>query len=171
MGAYEALCPNKQLESSPKCRECFERHHWTTRCTWGALRRRSSQRNFPWVVLRASTFFEANPASSAREFKEMQATLIDSVVLVGLQMTVISGSDDTNDKLSHKFRGTHLRDHLASFKSILSASHPRTRVLDDVVSIFISPTETCRKIQCMPVLVASGTVRDYLANPIGLQNK
>ena len=72
-------------------------------------------------------------------------------MLVGLQHTV-SDSDDARDKPSHAVVGQHLVDHLRAFKHIAQKYQPEIKVLDAFVTIFVSPSESCRKMDFMPVL-------------------
>mmetsp|Transcript_1971 Transcript_1971/g.3076 ORF Transcript_1971/g.3076 Transcript_1971/m.3076 type:complete len:106 (+) Transcript_1971:381-698(+) len=67
----------------------------------------------------------------------------------------VSASDDQKDKPSHTVVGQHLSDHFNAAKAIIAKAQPGLEVLDDVVTIFISPTETCRKTAVMPVLGAN----------------
>ena len=81
----------------------------------------------------------------------MSKKLANSIVLVGLQLTV-SGSDEADDKPSHTVVGQHLVEHLEDFRKIAQQQCPGINVLDDVVTVFISPSESCRKMNFMPVL-------------------
>ena len=114
--------------------------------------------NFPthdsFVICKASDFFEAYPQSRPKDREAMEATLTSSVVVVGLQMTV-TGSNNAIDKPSHSVQGAQLKNHLKDMKYILGRSHPGIQVLDDLVTIFISPTESCRKMDYMPVLTTT----------------
>lgn len=111
--------------------------------------------NFPthdsFIVCKASCFFQANPESKKKVQEQMETTLANSVVLVGLQQTV-SGSDDASDKPSHSVVGQHLKDHYNDFKNIMQQYHANINVLEEVVTVFVSPTESCRKMEAMPVL-------------------
>ena len=108
--------------------------------------------NFPthdsFMVCTASDFFEA---TSHRDQLHTNSRLADSIVLVGLQQTV-SGSDDAEDKPSHTVVGQHLVHHLQAFKKIVQKHQPEIKVLDDLVTVFVSPSESCRKVDFMPVL-------------------
>lgn len=107
--------------------------------------------NFPthdsFVLMKASTFFEGLPGKNQ--------SLDGLLVLVGLQMTV-SGSGDVQDKPSHIVRAQNLTDHLKAIKVVLRKRDPNIRLMDDVVTVFISPTESCRKMQFMEVTTQTG---------------
>lgn len=90
-------------------------------------------------------------SSKERDQQKAKDALEDSVVLVGLQLTV-SGSDDANGKPSHTVVGQHLKDHYDDFKNILQQHHPGINFLEEAVTVLISPTESCRKMKFMPVL-------------------
>ena len=118
--------------------------------------------NFPthdsFILCPASDFFEvANSSLKKSERQVNEAMLAEKVVLVGLQMTV-SGSDYAKDKPSHTMRGSHLTDHLKAITKILAESHPQVQILPDAVTIFLSPTESCRIMQFMDVLTTTNTV-------------
>ena len=110
-----------------------------------------------FICCPASEFFEvANSSLKEDKRHSIETTLAKSIVLVGLQMTV-SGSDKVNDKPSHTIYGAHLTSELKAFKKILAESHPDVQIHPDVVTIFFSPMESCRKVQAMPVLTATGS--------------
>lgn len=111
--------------------------------------------NFPthdsFIVCIASCFFQANTESTKKVQEQVETALANSVVLVGLQLTV-SGSDDATDKPSHSVVGQHLKDHYDDFKKIMQQHHADMNVLEEVMTVFVSPTESCRKMKAMPVL-------------------
>ena len=41
-------------------------------------------------------------------------------------------------------------------KESIGRSHPELMILNEVVTIFLSPTESCRKMKYMPVLTKEG---------------
>ena len=73
------------------------------------------------------------------------------MVLVGLQLTV-SG----NDKPTHTVVGKHLSDHYNDFMRIMREHNSSPNILEDVVTVFVSPTESYRKMKFMPVLSTEG---------------
>ncbi|KAL3905230.1 MAG: hypothetical protein SGILL_009759 [Bacillariaceae sp.] len=107
--------------------------------------------NFPthdsFVLTKASAFFEPLPGK--------KVCLDGLLVLVGLQITV-SGSGDSKDKPSHIVRAQNLTNHLKAIKVALQKRDPSIRLMDDVVTVFISPTESCRKMQFMEVTTQTG---------------
>lgn len=109
--------------------------------------------NFPchdaFVFVKASMFYELNPALDKKQSVLLQRHLDESFVLVGLQMTV-SGSGHYADKPSHTLRSVHLSNHLTSIKTHFPD------IFLDVVTIFVSPTKSVRKMRKMPVLKATG---------------
>jgi hypothetical protein len=108
--------------------------------------------NFPsldsFVISKASVFYERKPKLPKKKLNTAE-TLLDCHVLVGFQMTV-SGSGKFADKPSHTLRGTHFTDHVEGLKSKVS------NLLKDVITVFITPSETSRKISVMPVLRQEG---------------
>lgn len=111
--------------------------------------------NFPthdsFIVCPASCFFQANPELEENTRAQMEFEFANSVVLVGLQQTV-SASDGTSDKPSHSVVGQHLKDQYDAFENIMQQNHAHINVLEEVVTVFVSPTESCRKNKAMPVL-------------------
>lgn len=126
--------------------------------------------NFPthdaFIVCDASCFFEvAKDAKLTKQARQqLEDKLAKSIVLVGLQMTV-SGSDDVEDKPSHTIVGQHLVDHLEDFKRIAQQYQADINVLDDVVTVFVSPSESCRKMDFMTVQTKDKTpLQNAIAN-------
>jgi hypothetical protein len=114
--------------------------------------------NFPthdaFVLMDAVTFFDR---------KEDAQSIVDNAwVLVGLQMTV-SGSGDASDKPSHVIRGENLRGHLVAIQRAIGAVDASAMIID-IVTVFISPTESCRKMKFMPVTSKEGKP---MSNAIG----
>ena len=104
--------------------------------------------NFPthdaFILVNASVFFEGTTTAGS--------SLVDnSLVLVGLQMTV-SGNDDAKDKPSHKVHGTYLSDHYKNMQDAFMELEEEIPLLHDIVTLFIMPTDSCRKPEMMPVL-------------------
>jgi hypothetical protein len=106
--------------------------------------------NFPthdsFVLMKASVFFDRTPGENS--FHD------DAWVLVGLQMTV-SGSSEARDKPSHVVRGGDLRDHLKAIQGAVLAVDSSAKIID-IVTVFISPTESCRKMKFMDVTTKEG---------------
>ena len=63
---------------------------------------------------------------------------------------------DVQDKPSHIVGAQNLTDHLTAIKVVLRKRDPDIRLMDDVVTVFISPTESCRKMQFMEVTTQTG---------------
>jgi len=104
-----------------------------------------------FIACHANCFFHADPILPNDVQQGIEQELSSSIVLVGLQQTV-SGSDDVDDKPSHTVVGQHLVDHLEGFKKIVAQLFPDMKVLEEVVTVFVSPSESCRKMKFMPVL-------------------
>jgi len=66
--------------------------------------------------------------------------------------SLLFGSISYQDKPSHTVVGQNLVDHLLAFKNIVQKRQPKIKVLDDIVTVFVSPSESCRKMNFMPVL-------------------
>lgn len=116
--------------------------------------------NFPthdsFILCPASTFFTAGPTDITNQKNPItEESIKTSIVLVGLQMTV-SGSDKAGDKPSHIVAGAQLTKSLQAIKKSIRATHPNITILDDIVTIFVSPVESCRKMNYMPVLDSEG---------------
>jgi len=109
--------------------------------------------NFPshdsFVISKASLFYEAKPNLSKDKLDKADV-LLDYHVLAGFQMTV-SGSGKFQDKPSHTLRGIHFTDHVDGLQG------KGVNLLRDVITVFISPTETARKANVMPVLRKEGS--------------
>jgi hypothetical protein len=107
-----------------------------------------------FVLMDAVTFFDR---------KEDAQSIVDNAwVLVGLQMTV-SGSGDASDKPSHVIRGENLRSHLVAIQRAVGEVDSSAMIID-IVTVFISPTESCRKMKFMPITSKEGKP---MANAIG----
>ena len=100
-----------------------------------------------FLLCPASTFFCAEGDDNNNKKKEIEA----SSLLVGLQMTV-TANGHSGDKPSHTMYAVHLKNAIQDMKKSMGKSHPRLKILDEVVTIFISPTESCRKMEFMPIL-------------------
>ncbi|KAG7366052.1 hypothetical protein IV203_028722 [Nitzschia inconspicua] len=116
--------------------------------------------NFPthdsFIMCQASTFFSATEKDiTKKEKSKIEKSIATSIVLVGLQMTV-SGSDKLGDKPSHTVYGSHLANSLKAIKTCIEASGLKVNIFEDVVTIFLSPAESCCKMKYMPVLTAGG---------------
>ena len=107
-----------------------------------------------FIICAASALFDASPELSPENMQNVKALLASHVVVVGLQQTV-SGSDGVDDKPSHSVVGQHLLDTLGAFKKLLANHHSNIQILEDLVTVFVSPTESCRKMEFMPVLTKS----------------
>ena len=46
----------------------------------------------------------------------------------------------------------HLKNAIQEMKKSMGKSHPGLKILDEVVTIFISPKDSCRKMEFMPIL-------------------
>jgi hypothetical protein len=97
--------------------------------------------------MKASVFFDRTPGENS--FHD------DAWVLVGLQMTV-SGSSEARDKPSHFVRGGDFRDHLKTIQGAVLVVDSSVKIID-TVTVFISPTESCRKMKFMDVTTKEGS--------------
>ena len=125
--------------------------------------------NFPthdsFIFCKASELFDVDGSGKADKVAEAKTLLEQQVVLVGLQMTV--SKSDTSDKPSHTVVGEHLKDHLEGAMQIANKIDPSLVVLPDVVTVFLSPTESCRKAVFMPVLYKNGKPLDKAISSFG----